>query len=607
MIWPFENDTTGIEKKLAVKSLSANKKRNILVGIIVSISGFLLSFMAVLLCNATINMKEISQVDNSTQTLETVAGIVILLLFTAGLAIKNIVYISILQRVQEFAQLRAIGATYRQIRNVVKRERQILVLPYMIAGIIAGFLLNILLPLDFYVLPSIFCMLATSVFVWLIVWFAFRSPAKIAASVSPVDALKKQNEICLKKREKDHKITPEWVGWKYCCSNKKKMAYTFSSLLMSGILMFLVFSVLNAIDIERLASQPYNEGSDLYIQLNSTADEDSTYNLMKNSPFTNEVKEYVSHLTGVEHLYEGKMLNCTVYMDDTQDMGAELAIESILCTDSFQKEIVEGNLPDRNAQNTTIPVVVNRKSPYYQELGEELYVGDNLSGVVYTGYSELPVTFSVSGFVEDQNTGVVLYTDGEVLDQISEMNCTLTWYICLTDDISKPSTVDEIKELIKQDDRVYVSVLAEDISSLQNYFHDATVIVMVLTVLVSLFSFINLLNTSITNVIARKNDYALLEAIGMTKKQIVKMQRTENLIYLAGSFIGSCFLGIPTGFFFCNCVSRLPGFSYFEYHFPVLFLILYFIVVLSVYSIANAYHSRLFLKQSIVEGIKTID
>lgn len=45
MIWPFENDTTGIEKKLAVKSLSANRKRNFFVGIIILISGFLLSFM----------------------------------------------------------------------------------------------------------------------------------------------------------------------------------------------------------------------------------------------------------------------------------------------------------------------------------------------------------------------------------------------------------------------------------------------------------------------------------------------------------------------------------------------------------------------------------
>ena len=328
---------------------------------------------------------------------------------------------------------------------------------------------------------------------------------------------------------------------------------------------------------------------------------------MKDSPFTNEAKEYISQMSGVEHLYEEKMLDCIVYIDDTQDNETELGIQSIVNPDSFQEKIVEGNLPDRNSENTTVPVIVNRKSPYYQELGKKLHVGDSLSGTVDTGFSDIPVTFSVTGFVEDQDTGVVLYTNGEVLDKISEMNCTLTWYICLTDDGSKTDTIREIKEMTNQDNRLYVSVLAEDISSLENYFHNATVIVMVLTVLVSLFSFINLLNTSITNVISRKHDYALLEATGMTKKQIGKTQRTENLIYLVGSFVGSCILGIPMGFILCNRVSQIPGLSYFEYHFPALFMVLYFVAVLLVYSIVNAYQNRLFFKQSVVERIKTAE
>ncbi len=50
-----------IEKELVLKSLCANKKRNSFVGVIILISGFLLNFMAILLCNTTINMKEICQ------------------------------------------------------------------------------------------------------------------------------------------------------------------------------------------------------------------------------------------------------------------------------------------------------------------------------------------------------------------------------------------------------------------------------------------------------------------------------------------------------------------------------------------------------------------
>ena len=61
-----------------------------------------------------------------------------------------------------------------------------------------------------------------------------------------------------------------------------------------------------------------------------------------------------------------------------------------------------------------------------------------------------------------------------------------------------------------------MSVLADDVMALEDYFHNAKVIITVLVVLISLFSFINMLNTSITNAIARRHDYALLEATGMT-------------------------------------------------------------------------------------------
>ena len=65
MTWPFENDTHKTERKLAAKSLSANKQRNFLAGIIMLIASLLLSFSTILLCNATIDTQIISRVDNA--------------------------------------------------------------------------------------------------------------------------------------------------------------------------------------------------------------------------------------------------------------------------------------------------------------------------------------------------------------------------------------------------------------------------------------------------------------------------------------------------------------------------------------------------------------
>ena len=149
MIWPFENDTSCIEKKLAAKSVAAFKTRTVLIGVIIFISAVLLSFSSLLLCNGVLHGKQTAGVDNGIEASLTILVIVLLLFCTAGLAIKNIVYVSVLQRVQEFAQLRAIGATYGQIKAIVKRERIQMAAPCILTGLVLGVVLSAAMPLPF--------------------------------------------------------------------------------------------------------------------------------------------------------------------------------------------------------------------------------------------------------------------------------------------------------------------------------------------------------------------------------------------------------------------------------------------------------------------------
>ena len=140
MNYPFENDTERIEKRIAEKSVFSEKNRTFLIRVIILIAAFLLSFSGILLCNATLSTQQIAHVNNTTEAVGTVLGIVIVLLCTAGLAVKNILYVSVLQRVHEFAQLRAIGATYQQIKSVVKKERDKIAKPCIVLGTVIGFL-----------------------------------------------------------------------------------------------------------------------------------------------------------------------------------------------------------------------------------------------------------------------------------------------------------------------------------------------------------------------------------------------------------------------------------------------------------------------------------
>ena len=603
MNYPFENDTERIEKRIAEKSVFSEKNRTFLIRVIILIAAFLLSFSGILLCNATLSTQQIAHVNNTTEAVGTVLGIVIVLLCTAGLAVKNILYVSVLQRVHEFAQLRAIGATYQQIKSVVKKERDKIAKPCIVLGTVIGFLVNIVLPLHFYWIPSIVCAVISGIFIWIITALAFQAPAKMAASTSPIEAQHTQATNYFRSVGAKRKLTPIRIGWMYCRANRKKAAYTFLSLIMSGILMFGVFSILNAINPERLASQPYQGNSDVFVLLNSTADEKSTYDLMKSTPFTEEQKQKLYNISGVKDVYELYMLDGI--LTNSEGEKFELSIENAVNPETFKNEIVEGMQPSHELQNGAIPVAINRQSPYYQKLNMQLQVGDYLPYIIDTGYGQKEVALVVSGFVENSDTGLVIYTSGENMKSLSEMNCTLAWYICL-DDNGKDVATEIIKEIFIDDDRVDVSVLADDVMALEDYFHNAKVIITVLVVLISLFSFINMLNTSITNAIARRHDYALLEATGMTKLQLRKVQQSESFIYLVGSFIGSCILGIPIGLLLCTQISKIPGLSYFEYHFPVLFVFLYLAAVVMVYHVVSVYQKKSLQQHSIIERIRTI-
>lgn len=603
MNYTFENDTERIEKRIAEKSVFSEKNRTFLIRVIILIAAFLLSFSGILLCNATLSTQQIAHVNNTTEAVGTVLGIVIVLLCTAGLAVKNILYVSVLQRVHEFAQLRAIGATYQQIKSVVKKERDKIAKPCIVLGTVIGFLVNIVLPLHFYWIPSIVCAVISGIFIWIITALAFQAPAKMAASTSPIEAQHTQATNYFRSVGAKRKLTPIRIGWMYCRANRKKAAYTFLSLIMSGILMFGVFSILNAINPERLASQPYQGNSDVFVLLNSTADEESTYDLMKSTPFTEEQKQKLYNISGVKDVYELYMLDGI--LTNSEGEKFELSIENAVNPETFKNEIVEGMQPSHELQNGAIPVAINRQSPYYQKLNMQLQVGDYLPYIIDTGYGQKEVALVVSGFVENSDTGLVIYTSGENMKSLSEMNCTLAWYICL-DDNGKDVATEIIKEIFIDDDRVDVSVLADDVMALEDYFHNAKVIITVLVVLISLFSFINMLNTSITNAIARRHDYALLEATGMTKLQLRKVQQSESFIYLVGSFIGSCILGIPIGLLLCTQISKIPGLSYFEYYFPVLFVFLYLAAVVMVYHVVSVYQKKSLQQHSIIERIRTI-
>lgn len=611
MALPFENNTDRAVKKLACASLRSEGRRNLLAGLIVFGAAFLLSFAAILAVNAALALEVSEGVTSDRELVTVLFGVALVVLLAAGLAIRNIMYLSVLGRTREFAQLRTLGATNRQIRCIVSAERRRMTRSWLATGVLAGFFGNVLLPLEFFWVQSASMAVAAAAFTWFVIYLSFRAPAKQAARVSPMDGLRQTETFGSGKIRRNGRLasrsiahhsahlSPGAIGRRWLSSDKKKTVLTLASLIFSGALLFILFTVMAAIDIDTLARQPYYEDSSLYIKINSTADEDSTYRIMRTAPFSDALREEILAIPGVERIVPLAMLDVTL-----PDVGFEGAIQSVMPR-TLAPRLVEGVLAGKATKEDILPVTINRASPYYQETGLDLSVGDQITASVDTGAGEKTLQLEAIGILENKDDGVVFYTDTENLQALAAMDCTLAWYIVAT-----PGSVEDVTQavqrLVTADERVYVGNLADDIASYEAYFDNARLAVSVLAVLILVFAFLNLLNTCIVNSVIRQRDFALLAAVGMTRQQLVQAQRVENVVYFGASFFGSWLIGGALGWAICRWLSDMPGLGYIHYQFPIAFLLCYALfVAVSAFAVQHWQTHRL-AEKSIVEQLREI-
>lgn len=263
MALPFENNTDRAVKKLARASLRSERRRNLLAGLIVFGAAFLLSFAAILAVNAALALEVSEGVTSDRELVTVLFGVALVVLLAAGLAIRNIMYLSVLGRTREFAQLRTLGATNRQIRCIVSAERRRMTRSWLATGVLAGFFGNVLLPLEFFWVQSASMAVAAAAFTWFVVYLSFRAPAQQAARVSPMDGLRQTAMLGIgQPRRKGHSVrptsrpiahhsahlSPSAIGRRWLSSDQKKTVLTLASLIFSGALLFILFTVMAAMD-----------------------------------------------------------------------------------------------------------------------------------------------------------------------------------------------------------------------------------------------------------------------------------------------------------------------------------------------------------------------
>lgn len=198
-------------------------------------------------------------------TVGAVAGGLLLIILTGYLIIYNIFQISVIRDIRYYGLLKTIGTTGKQIKKILRRQALILGLLGIPLGLIGGFILGKavvpkFLELSSYTVDQVtvsmnpWIFVGAAVFTLLTVWISAGKPARMAARVSPVEAVRYTEGYQDKRKSK--KSTDGGKLWKMALSNlgrnKRKTILVLFSLSLSVILLNSVFTITHSFNMDKL-------------------------------------------------------------------------------------------------------------------------------------------------------------------------------------------------------------------------------------------------------------------------------------------------------------------------------------------------------------------
>ena len=588
MTWPFENDISAVTRRLSNARIRQNRFRNRLIGTIIFMAAAIMAFVSSYAYNITNNM--------SNETVLTVLLVGLALMSTCSLAVYNIFYISVINNVVSFGQLRTIGTTKKQIKQILSREGNYLALHCIPFGCMAGAALAFLTDRSAFLLfPDMITSFLSGIAVFVCVKLSVLKPAKIAMSVSPVEAVRYSGYSGTKKMKKSGKhLTPFSLAAMNLFRNRKKSILTFTSMALSGVMFIGISSLLSSLDPEKRAKQAFPYEGSYVVELNRALVTPvfSLTQLQENNLLTDELKNRILSIDGVDEIICQQEI--CVRID-----GTETAIRSMNTEDyeELKNQVAAGELPhdDHTGENS---LIVNMGSPELEYLHKSYEVGDTIA-FSQTGNS---LSYTVSAVVFDRNSSASFILPSGEMRQTVPYNANSAFVVRAKAD-SHAEIEKELYALVSASGTLRVKTLKDMTMQYKSVFSTISAAVYVLLAVIVIFSVINLVNTSMTNIISRRKEMGLLRAVGLSHKQLYYMIGFENAFQSAGSFAASFIGGLGFGKAICSAVSSVPGFGFVNYTFPAVPVLLYAVLIVMLPLALTKWASRYCRKNSVAEQL----
>lgn len=119
-----------------------------------------------------------------------------------------------------------------------------------------------------------------------------------------------------------------------------------------------------------------------------------------------------------------------------------------------------------------------------------------------------------------------------------------------------------------------------------------------------LIGFMNLANTMIINITTKKQEYGVLQAVGMTNKQLNQSLQIQGLVFTAGTVLVALLVGLPCGHALFSYAKSNGIFGMNVYHIPVVPISVMIALVCVLQILLSFLLSRNLKKETLVERIR---
>ena len=548
----------------------------------------------------------------SSQYVAIIASISLIVALVCTLVIYSLFYVSIARKTNEYGKLRTIGITGRQMKRIVFREGLSLSVTGIPIGISAGTLAGyILVPKGFHTLMVLVIAAITALFVYLCVMVAVTKPARTAAHVTPIEAVRyvagNNNVVFTHTKALHRSLSAKNLAFLNFARNKKKTALTVLSLGVCGILLMASSAYFNSIDPFEMArrSFPYGE---IRLELGDYGPQahnsEQYVELQKSNPLTEDFIELIRGIDGVEAVktYQGTVLDVRMPTGDREPIVSESYTPD--SGKMLEQYLVDGTADYQELLNNNGIMIEN--GPQWKEtFGWDVSVGDDLQIKAGGQTWKLKVMGIVDANIPYGGYDTLFIPLGLLSEMVPVENLNYQ-FIVDTDDSKWETVKDEIQKIIPVTSRLYVSTLDEWVGAYRDKLLNYRIPVYVFVMFIGVFGIINLLNTLITNILTRKRELGVLQAVGLSGKQLSEMILTEGLFYTFGVLLLSVSFGTLMGHLLCTAFSAMSLFGKVSYCFPALEMFSFFLLMLAVQMIFSYLSIRQIKKQPLADQIREL-